>query len=118
MKRDAFYAKLQGTFRRIEKTTGVSPYEFDKTIGAGVPVREFWDRILEIAVYRNDKVAVVFKNEEDNGFNVYIGSRLIILGDCLRQNMHLLKDPIISIHEEDGKSVYGSTWNYMASLKD
>lgn len=117
MTRDAFFSKLQSTFKHIKKMTGIPAYEFDKTIGAGVPVCEFWDKIIEIAVYRNDKVAVVFKDDED-GFNVYIGGRTIVLGQYLRQNMNILSDPLISIHEEDGKSVYGSVWNYMASLKE
>lgn len=116
MTRDAFFSKLQGTFKRIEKMTGIPAYEFDKTINAGVPNNEFWNRILEIVVYRNDKVAVVFKDDED-GFNVYVGGRTIILGQYLRQNMNVLSDPIVSLHEEEGKSIYGTVWKYMASLK-
>lgn len=117
MTRDAFYSKIQGTFRHIEKVTGLTAYEFDKTINAGVPVKEFWNRILEIAVYRNDKVAVVFKDDE-GGFNVYIGGRTIILGQYLRQNMNILSDPLISIHGEGNSSLYGAVWKYMASLKE
>ena len=117
MKRDAFFSKLQGTFKRIEKMTGLAPYEFDKTINAGVPNNEFWSRILEIVVFRDDKVAVVFQDEEGSGFNVYVGGRTIILGQYLRQNMNILADPTVSLHEEEGKSIYGTVWKYMASLK-